>query len=57
MDICVDLYESLPLENETDIRLLTLHRGAGIDQITCSLVKADLDINLLSYDPLDNNLQ
>ncbi|KAN0093541.1 Heterokaryon incompatibility protein (HET) domain containing protein [Hyaloscypha variabilis] len=52
MDISVDLYESLPLENETDIRLLTLHSGAGIDQITCSLVKADLDINLLSYDPL-----
>lgn len=57
MDISVDLYESLPLEKETDIRLLTLNRGAGIDQITCSLVKADLDIDLLRYDPLDNNIR
>jgi Heterokaryon incompatibility protein (HET) len=57
MDISVDLYESLPLEKETDIRLLTLNRGAGIDQITCTLVKADLDIDLLRYDPLDNNIR
>jgi hypothetical protein len=55
MDISVGLYESLPLENETDIWLPTLHRSVGIDQITCSLVKADLGINLLRYAPLYNN--
>ena len=42
MSIVSDIYTSLPIQRETDIRLLTLYQGSGDDDIRCSLKVTDL---------------